>query len=295
MSNSEINLSDLNSDVARKLRKFDTSNDGYLSNNELISALITLQKQSDSYKKVIWFLIPLLCLMVLSIFGMTILAINLTKEMTISNGSVLTTTNGEIIQTAPAYQNKLIFNYLNTNITSNLNVTKAVVKTIVSPNTSNKKSDIIGYCAISSSNFYLSFKQGYYAHIKDIQTIDVTYLQSSIPMSSYTYTVGQRLWFKDSGDYYARFQVIGLNCPVSFVFDCATSQFYMTLDGECKDKQILNQYQLYSECPFDEDDDYTFDDSGRFIRPTTTPAATKVVGLKAASYIKCLNNCAAAL
>ncbi len=90
-----IRLDDLNSDVARKLRKFDTSNDGVIDNKEAIQALITLQKQSDNYKKMIWVLIPVLIIAIGCVFGTTMLAIHLTQQIKITDGSYLTTMNGE--------------------------------------------------------------------------------------------------------------------------------------------------------------------------------------------------------
>jgi len=97
-SPSSIRFEDLNSDVARKLRKFDVSNDGELDMTEAVQALITLQKQSDNYKKTIWLLIPLLLALVGSVFGTTILAIRLTQELKVTNGNMITTMDGSIAE-----------------------------------------------------------------------------------------------------------------------------------------------------------------------------------------------------
>ena len=49
-----IRLSVLNSAVRERVEKFDTGNDGELDINEAMQGLITLQKQSNNYKKMIW-------------------------------------------------------------------------------------------------------------------------------------------------------------------------------------------------------------------------------------------------
>jgi len=96
-----VRLSTLNPALRERVEKFDTCNDGELDINEAIQGLITLQKQSNNYKKMIWLLIPVLCMVLAGSFGTTILAINLTKEVKSStiegNIPVLKTTNGESI------------------------------------------------------------------------------------------------------------------------------------------------------------------------------------------------------
>ncbi len=97
-----VRLSTLNPALRERVEKFDTCNDGELDINEAIQGLITLQKQSNNYKKMIWLLIPVLCMVLAGSFGTTILAINLTKEVKSStiegNIPVLKTTNGEYTQ-----------------------------------------------------------------------------------------------------------------------------------------------------------------------------------------------------
>jgi hypothetical protein len=96
-----IRLSVLNPALRERVEKFDTGNDGELDINEAMQGLITLQKQSNNYKKMIWLLIPVLCMVLAGSFGTTLLAINLTKEIKSStiegNIPVLKTTNGETI------------------------------------------------------------------------------------------------------------------------------------------------------------------------------------------------------
>jgi hypothetical protein len=110
---SSIRLENLNSDVARKLRKFDVTNDGSIDMNEAIQALITLQKQSDNYKKMIWILVPVLVALVASVFGTTILAIRLTQELKVTNGNLLTTMDGSIAEVVSTS-----FNITGENLTS---------------------------------------------------------------------------------------------------------------------------------------------------------------------------------
>jgi hypothetical protein len=76
-----IRLSVLNPQVRERVEKFDTGNDGELDINEAMQGLIALQKQSNNYKKMIWLLIPVLCMVLAGSFGTTILAINLTKDI----------------------------------------------------------------------------------------------------------------------------------------------------------------------------------------------------------------------
>ena len=81
MNNIPIQLEDLNVDIRNKLAKFNTSNSGKLTTEELLQAAITLQKQSNNYKRMLYLMIPVMLFMIASIFGITILAINLTKDL----------------------------------------------------------------------------------------------------------------------------------------------------------------------------------------------------------------------
>jgi hypothetical protein len=81
-----VRLSTLNPAIKERVQKFDIKNDGELDIEEAMQGLITLQKQSNNYKKMIWFLIPIICLVLAGTFGTTILAINLTKEIKQNNG-----------------------------------------------------------------------------------------------------------------------------------------------------------------------------------------------------------------
>jgi len=291
-----IRLSQLNDQVANKLRKFDTTNDGGLSSHELVSAVVTLQKQSDAYKKVIWLLIPVLCLLVMSVFGMTLLAIRVTKDVKVSD-NVMTTMDGQVLQTAPAYQTRLQFQQLNTNISTDGNISKPVSKMItLSPWTTTKVLSI-GYCVFSDSmQFYLQFAQQVYANIKHVQIIDVLYLQSTTPVATYDYTIVQRAWNVDEyGSYHATFQVQSPVCAVSFAFDCSSSELKMKVEDGCLDSRILSQYYLYQQTPYQtgtsgNGEGGSGGDGGRVVKPTLS-TLTKQVQVKASSYITCSHGC----
>ena len=103
MNNIPIQLEDLNVDIRNKLAKFNTSNSGKLTTEELLQAAITLQKQSNNYKRMLYLMIPVMLFMIASMFGTTILAINLTKDLKInSNGLLVGTINNEVISTSTA-------------------------------------------------------------------------------------------------------------------------------------------------------------------------------------------------
>ena len=131
---SSVRLSQLNPSLSQKLSKFDTTNDGSLSNQELISAVVTLQKQSNVYKKMVWFMIPVLLSLILSIFGMTYLAIQLTKELYVSHSSaILTNSNGEVVKTADAFNVPIRFNsfvYNSSSLSNKIKPEKATIKTL---------------------------------------------------------------------------------------------------------------------------------------------------------------------
>lgn len=113
---SSIRLSTLNSQVREKLTKFDTANDGELSIEEAIQGLVTLQKQSNNYKKIVYLLLPLLIIMICCILGVNILAIKLTKDLTSSSSAgnpVLTNTQGNVLSTVSYSSEFNLLNWLN--------------------------------------------------------------------------------------------------------------------------------------------------------------------------------------
>lgn len=100
---SSIRLSQLNPQLKDRLTKFDTGNDGELSIEEALQGLVTLQKQSNNYKKMLYLIIPIIILTLGSMLGVNILAINLTKDLqsqqsSITSNPVLVDRNNKAIQ-----------------------------------------------------------------------------------------------------------------------------------------------------------------------------------------------------
>jgi hypothetical protein len=110
-----VRLSVLNPQVRERVEKFDIGNDGELDINEAMQGLITLQKQSNHYKKMIWMLIPVLSLMVAATFGTTILAINLTKDVRQNEGLLTSKITNTPIRTVEATSKDLMFSSLFSN------------------------------------------------------------------------------------------------------------------------------------------------------------------------------------
>jgi hypothetical protein len=107
-----IRLSMLNPDVRKKLEKFDTLNDGSLSIEEALQGLVTLQKQSNNYKRTVYLLIPLMLLTLVGVLGINILSINLTKDMKVSSNTKLTNNNGDVVQTKILQEQSTLFSVL---------------------------------------------------------------------------------------------------------------------------------------------------------------------------------------
>ena len=101
-SKNSIELSSLNQAVKERLEKFDTKNDGTLDIEEAMEGLVTLQKKSNRYKRMLWFLIPAICLFLLGTFGSTMLALNLTKEVKQDNGLLTSSKSSVPIRTMVA-------------------------------------------------------------------------------------------------------------------------------------------------------------------------------------------------
>jgi hypothetical protein len=100
---SSIRLSTLSVDVRNKLAKFDASNEGELSVEDLMHAVVTLQKQSNNYKRILYIVFPIMLIMIASIFGTTMLALSLTKELkTGSEGMLVNAKTNEVISTGQA-------------------------------------------------------------------------------------------------------------------------------------------------------------------------------------------------
>lgn len=107
----EIRLSQLNSDISHKLRKFDVTNDGALSLQEAVHAIITLQKQSNNYKRMFWLLIPVLLGLIACTFGTTMLAFKINQQIKTSS-SVITTMDGSVARVGDFKENIVLQNVL---------------------------------------------------------------------------------------------------------------------------------------------------------------------------------------
>jgi hypothetical protein len=100
---SSVRLSALNVDVRSKVAKFDTNNQGELSSEDMMHAIVTLQKQSNNYKRILYIVFPIMIVMILSIFGTTMLALSLTKELKTGNEGILVNAKtNEVISTGRA-------------------------------------------------------------------------------------------------------------------------------------------------------------------------------------------------
>jgi hypothetical protein len=110
-----IRLSVLNPQVRERVEKFDIGNDGELDINEAMQGLITLQKQSNNYKKMIWLLIPVICFVLAGTFGTTMLAINLTKDVRQNDGLLTSKVDNTPIRIVEATSKDLMFSSLFSN------------------------------------------------------------------------------------------------------------------------------------------------------------------------------------
>lgn len=111
-SKHSVRLSVLNPAIRERVEKFDTANDGELDIQEAIQGLVALQKQSNNYKKMVWFLIPVLCMVLAGSFGTTILAINLTKDVQQHSGLLTSKADNTPIRTVSAVSKDLMFSSL---------------------------------------------------------------------------------------------------------------------------------------------------------------------------------------
>ena len=67
--------------------------------NDTLHALITLQKQSNNYKKLLYLFIPVIIAVLLCMFGFSFLAVKLNKDAYVK-GNVLQSTTGDAVRTA---------------------------------------------------------------------------------------------------------------------------------------------------------------------------------------------------
>jgi hypothetical protein len=100
---SSVRLSAMNVDIRSKVAKFDTNNQGELTTDDLMHAVVTLQKQSNNYKRILYIVFPIMLILIASIFGTTMLALSLTKELkTGSEGMLVNAKTNEVISTGRA-------------------------------------------------------------------------------------------------------------------------------------------------------------------------------------------------
>lgn len=126
-SKNSIRLSTLNPAVREKLSKFDVSNDGALEIEEALSAIITLQKQSNNYKKMLYLAFPLMAILLVCMLGINILSIKLTKEVEVKHGvsPTLSDTNGRVLSTATYSSNLNMIEWIY-NINKNINTLQSI-------------------------------------------------------------------------------------------------------------------------------------------------------------------------
>jgi hypothetical protein len=97
-SDTVIQLEDLNVDLRSKFAKFDVNNDGKLTNENLVQGIVTLQKQSDTYKKTLWFFaLPLFVVLLGCILGVSIGAIKLTKDSFVKNSQLIDSSGKTVV------------------------------------------------------------------------------------------------------------------------------------------------------------------------------------------------------
>ena len=206
-----VRLSVLNPQVRERVEKFDIGNDGELDINEAMQGLITLQKQSNNYKKMIWMLIPVLSLMVAATFGTTILAINLTKDVRQNEGLLTSKITNTPIRTVEATSRDLMFSSLfssDYNMISKLHfgsVTLNVNDIYQHTEQDDTKtvyinSDMLFLGLNQTGSFMINYNQGYETNPmaqKLYQVVNNTFNQVSMVMDYYRSTYGFQPTFND--------------------------------------------------------------------------------------------------
>jgi len=99
---SSIPITSLHENYQPKLRKFNTTNDGNLTLEQAVQGLITLQKQSNNYKRMIWLLIPVLIGLIAATFGTTMAAFKINQQTKVVN-SELVGMDGQVLRTANVF------------------------------------------------------------------------------------------------------------------------------------------------------------------------------------------------
>jgi len=96
---SSIPITSLHENYQPKLRKFNTTNDGHLTLEQAVQGLITLQKQSNNYKRMLWLLIPVLIGLIAATFGTTMAAFKINQQTQVVNSELLAM-DGQVIRTS---------------------------------------------------------------------------------------------------------------------------------------------------------------------------------------------------
>ena len=180
-----IRLSALNPSVREKLSKFDVSNDGELEIEEALSAIITLQKQSNNYKKMLYLAFPLMAILLVCMLGINILSIKLTKEVEVKHGisPILSDTSGRVLSTA-TYSNNLNMIEWIYNINKNVNTLQSIsfgdtsLKLIGS--SINKNNNNTTITLITSNNMYITVNSNMSYSICDNTIEDCSNIKSMI-------------------------------------------------------------------------------------------------------------------
>jgi len=222
-----VRLSTLNPQVRERVEKFDIGNDGEIDINEAMQGLITLQKQSNNYKKMIWMLIPVLSLMVAATFGTTILAINLTKEINQNEGLLTSKVANVPIRTVEATSKDLMFSSLfssDYNMISKLHFGNVVLnvndiyqhteqddtKTVY------VNSDMIFLGLNQTGSYMIQYNQGYETNPmaqRLYQVVNSSFSQVSMVIDYYRTTYGFQPTFEDIQRYVYMYTVTTSKVP----------------------------------------------------------------------------------
>ena len=225
-----VRLDTLNPQVRERVEKFDIGNDGELDINEAMQGLITLQKQSNNYKKMIWMLIPVLSLMVAATFGTTILAINLTKDINQNDGILTSKVDNTPIRTVEATSKDLMFSSLfsnDYNMISKLhfgNVILNVNDIYQHTEQDNTKtvyvnSDMLFLGLNQTGSYMIQYNQGYETNPMAqmmYQTINSSFSQVSMVIDYYRTTYGFQTTFDDIQRYVYMYTVTTLKVPEEY-------------------------------------------------------------------------------
>ena len=225
-----VRLDTLNPQVRERVEKFDIGNDGELDINEAMQGLITLQKQSNNYKKMIWMLIPVLTLMVAATFGTTILAINLTKDINQNDGILTSKVDNTPIRTVEATSKDLMFSSLfsnDYNMISKLhfgNVVLNVNDIYQHTEQDNTKtvyvnSDMIFLGLNQTGSFMIKYNQGYETNPMAqmmYQTINSSFSQVSMVIDYYRTTYGVQPTFDQIQQYTFMYTVTTSKVPQEY-------------------------------------------------------------------------------